>query len=98
MEDKRQMIEKNPAYGEIVCRCERISKQEIIDAIHRPCGAKTIKGIKKRVRPGMGPCQGGFCEPLVAAILAEELGIPLQEVLYDSHSSHLGEISKGGRG
>lgn len=98
MEDKRKMIEKNPAYGEIVCRCERISKQEIIDAIHRPCGARTIKGIKKRVRPGMGPCQGGFCEPLVAAILAEELGIPLQEVLYDSHSSHLGEIGKGGKG
>lgn len=92
---KQQKIKENPAYGQMVCRCEKISKQEIIDAIHRPCGATTIKGIKKRVRPGMGQCQGGFCEPYVAQILAEELQKPLADIPYDSVSSTLGEVNKG---
>lgn len=96
MDEKQRMIQKNSAYGQIVCRCEQISRGEIIDAIHRPFGAKTMKAIKKRVRPGMGQCQGGFCEPHVAKILAEELHISLSEVLYDSEDSKLGEISKGG--
>ena len=74
------MVKENPDYGQIVCRCEQVSRGEIIDAIRRPVGAKTVKGVKKRVRPGMGRCQGGFCEPYVVDILAAELGISPLEV------------------
>lgn len=95
LKQKQQKIKENPAYGQMICRCEKISKQEIIDAIHRPCGATTIKGIKKRVRPGMGQCQGGFCEPYVAQILADELQKSLADIPYDSVSSTLGEVNKG---
>lgn len=95
LNEKQKKIKENSKYGHIVCRCENISKQEIIDAIHRPCGARSIKGIKKRVRPGMGFCQGGFCEPVVAKILAEELHMPLSDVIYDGAESKLGAINKG---
>lgn len=93
-EEKQAVIQKQPLYGKMICRCEEISYQEIVDAIHGPCGAKTIKGIKKRVRPGMGKCQGGFCEVEVAKILAKELQLPLHEVLYDETSSTLGQEVK----
>ena len=65
-----------------------------MDAIRSPCGAKTIKAVKKRVRPGMGKCQGSFCEVEVAKILAEELHIPLADVLYDRDDSRLGAEAK----
>ena len=88
-EERNEMIRKNPAYGKIVCRCEQISEGEIIDCIHRVCGARSVKGVKKRVRPGMGRCQGGFCEPLVVNILARELGISPLEVVLDSEASRI---------
>jgi len=73
IEERNELIKKNPNYGEIVCRCEQISRGEIIDCIHKPCGATTIKGVKKRVRAGFGKCQGGFCEEVVFNILLKEL-------------------------
>lgn len=91
-EERNAVIQNNPLYGKIICRCETISEGEIVDCIHSICGARSIKGVKKRVRPGMGRCQGGFCEPLVAKILARELGIPLDEVTLDGKTS---EILKG---
>ncbi|MBQ1321331.1 MAG: NAD(P)/FAD-dependent oxidoreductase [Solobacterium sp.] len=87
--ERDAMIRRQPLYARIICRCEQISEQEIIDCIHGPCGARSIKAVKKRVRPGMGRCQGGFCEPRVAAILARELHIPLTEVLLDSRNSRI---------
>lgn len=91
-EEKNQLVKENPDYGQIICRCEQVSKGEIIDAIRRPVGAKSVKGVKKRVRPGMGRCQGGFCEPAVVEILAEELGIsPLDVRLAGSGSVMLVE-------
>lgn len=92
--EREALIQKDARYGRIICRCEKISEGEIIDAIHRPCGATTIKGVKKRVRPGMGKCQGGFCEVEVAKILSRELNIPLKDVLYDAIDSKLGEEVK----
>ena len=77
---RNRIIKENPAYGEIVCRCEEISKGEILDALNAPICVPTVDGIKKRVRPGMGRCQGGFCSPLVAQIIAEHQGIELEEV------------------
>ncbi|MFQ8831480.1 MAG: NAD(P)/FAD-dependent oxidoreductase [Ruthenibacterium lactatiformans] len=69
-----------PDYGEIVCRCEEVSRGEILDALRRPVPCDTVDGVKRRVRPGMGRCQGGFCGPLVTAIIAEEKGISLEQV------------------
>ncbi|MCD2492997.1 NAD(P)/FAD-dependent oxidoreductase [Lacrimispora sp. NSJ-141] len=90
-EEKNRMIAANPTYGKIVCRCERISEGEIIDSIRKPVGARSIKGVKKRVRPGMGRCQGGFCEPEIVRILARELGIREEEVVYDREGVRLFE-------
>lgn len=79
-EEREALIKENPDYGIIICRCEEISKGEILDALRSPVCVPTLDGIKKRVRPGMGRCQGGFCSPLVTKIIAEELGIPVTEV------------------
>ena len=79
-EDRSELIKKNPAYANIICRCESISEGEIVDAINRPVGAKSLDGIKRRVRAGMGRCQGGFCSPRVMEILSRETGKPLEEI------------------
>ena len=86
-EEKNAIIREHPEYGEIVCRCRGISRGEIEEVIRRPAGATTVKGVKKRISPGMGRCQGGFCEPLVVDILAKELGISKMDVRYDSRDS-----------
>ena len=72
LEERDALIKKNPAYGHIVCRCEEISEGEIIDAIHSLIPPTTIDGVKRRVRAGMGRCQGGFCQPAVVSLLAKE--------------------------
>ena len=87
IEKQNEMIRKNPLYGKIVCRCENVSEQEIIDCIHRPVPATTIRAVKKRVRPGMGRCQGGYCQPSVLRILARELGIAETEVCLNEPGS-----------
>lgn len=87
LEERQKYIEMNPRYGEIICRCERVSAQEIINCIKRNCGARSVVGVKKRVRPGMGKCQGGFCEPLVVKLLAETLNISPLEVDYKDEGS-----------
>lgn len=88
-QERNELIRQNPAYGRIVCRCEQVSEGEIIDCIHSTCGARSVKGVKKRVRPGMGRCQGGFCEPLVVNILARELHISPLDVVLDSKQSNI---------
>ena len=88
-EAKAARIKKDPRFGRIVCRCERITEGEIVDAIHRNAGATTVDGIKRRLRPGMGRCQGGFCGPRVVEILARELHIPMTEVRKDRPASVL---------
>ena len=88
-EDQAKKIAENPKYGKIICRCETISEGEIVDAIHRPCGARTIDGVKRRVRAGMGRCQGGFCGPRVLEILCRELDVPPTEILKENHGSPL---------
>ncbi|MBR2066650.1 MAG: NAD(P)/FAD-dependent oxidoreductase, partial [Solobacterium sp.] len=88
-EEKNTYIQTHPSFGNIVCRCEQISEGEVVEAIHEPLGATTIKGIKKRVRPGMGKCQGGFCQPLILEILARELNCKPEDVLYDQVGSQI---------
>lgn len=79
-DERADLIRRQPAYGQIVCRCESVSEGEILDAIHRPLGARSLDAVKRRVRAGMGRCQGGFCSPRVMDILSRELGLPLEEV------------------
>lgn len=88
-EEKAEQIAKNPLYGNIICRCETVSEGEIVEAIHRPGGARTLDGIKRRVRAGMGRCQGGFCAPRVIAILARELGVDPVTLQKESRGSRL---------
>jgi glycerol-3-phosphate dehydrogenase len=80
LEQRDAMIRENPDYGEIICRCEQISRGEVKDALHRNIPCDTLDGVKRRVRPGMGRCQGGFCGPLVLQIIAEEIGKNVAEV------------------
>lgn len=77
---RADLIRKNPAYGTVICRCETITEGEIVDAIHRVPGAKSLDGVKRRTRAGMGRCQGGFCSPRVMEILSRELGVPMDQV------------------
>ena len=79
-EERAQACRENPAYGSIVCRCEQITEAEILDAIHRPVGARSIDGVKRRTRAGMGRCQGGFCSPRVLEMLCRETGMSPLEV------------------
>lgn len=79
-EERSRLIRENPAYGNIICRCESISEGEIMDAIHRPLGARSLDGIKRRTRAGMGRCQAGFCSPKVMEILARELETDLMHI------------------
>ncbi len=87
--ERAEKIRENPLYGNIICRCETISEGEIMDSIHRTLGAKTLDGVKRRTRAGMGRCQSGFCSPRVMDILSRELGIPLTEVRKNAKGSEI---------
>jgi glycerol-3-phosphate dehydrogenase len=91
LDQKQAAIKKNPDYGIVVCRCENISKGEIIDAVHSPLPANSLDAIKRRIRPGMGRCQGGFCSPIVMQIIAEQSGIKLQDVTKNGEGSYVVE-------
>lgn len=80
LEERNQLIKEQPAYGNIICRCEMITEGEIIDAIRRPLGAKSLDGVKRRTRAGMGRCQAGFCSPRTMEILERELSISMFDI------------------
>lgn len=88
-DERMEAVHANPLCGHIVCRCETVSEAEIIEAIKGKIPAHTIDSIKRRVRSGMGRCQGGFCGPNVAKILSRELNIPLNEILKDHKGSEI---------
>ena len=88
-EERVKLIKEKPAYGNIICRCEMITEGEIIDAIHRPLGAKSLDGVKRRTRAGMGRCQAGFCSPRTMEILARELEIPMSEITKSGGKSRI---------
>lgn len=84
---RQALIEKDPTYATVVCRCEQITEGEIREAIRR--GARSLDGVKRRVRAGMGRCQGGFCSPRTLELLHEELGIPMTELTKSGGDSRL---------
>jgi glycerol-3-phosphate dehydrogenase len=79
-DEREKALEENPAYGNIVCRCETVSEAEVVEAICRMPGARTLDGVKRRTRAGTGRCQAGFCLPRISAILARELNVPLKNI------------------
>ncbi len=87
--EQKHLLKRNPLYGRIICRCENITEGDILDSIHRPVGAKTLDGVKRRCRPGMGRCQGGFCSPLVQEILARELNVPVKDIVLEKKHSYI---------
>ena len=97
-EKKKELIAADPNYGNVVCRCETVTEAEILEAIRRPVGGRTIDAVKRRVRTGMGRCQGGFCGPRVIEILARELNIPIEEVRLNLLGANMlsGELRKKG--
>lgn len=88
---KEELIESDPAWGQIVCRCETVPEAEIVAAIRRRPGAVSVEGVKRRCRAGMGRCQSGFCQSRVVAVLARELGCDPSEVLLEDAGSWLVE-------
>lgn len=88
-DEKLALCKEDPSYGRIICRCETITEGDILSAIHRPLGARTIDMVKLRTRAGMGRCQGGFCSPRVAELLSRELDIPLDEITKRGGESRL---------
>ena len=99
IEEMNALIKENPAYGTIVCRCESITEGEILDAIHRPLGARSLDGVKRRTRAGMGRCQAGFCSPRTMEIINRELGLPYEKITKSGGKSNIilertkGEVS-----
>ncbi len=89
VEEREALIKENPAYGAIVCRCEMVTEGEILDAIHGIIPARTLDGIKRRTRAGMGRCQAGFCTPRNVELIAREHGIPMEEVVKSGRNAHV---------
>ena len=89
LEERNELIKKEPAYGRIICRCESVTEGEILDAIHRPLGARSLDAVKRRTRAGMGRCQAGFCSPRVMEILQRELGLKMEDIHKNDSGSWL---------
>lgn len=83
------MIAANPAFGQIVCRCESVTLGEIEEALTRAPRAKTLDGIKLRTRAGMGRCQSGFCQPAQLELLMKEYGLKAGQVTKNGKNSFI---------
>ena len=88
-EEQNRLIRENPDYGEVICRCEKVTRAEILAAIHNPLGVDTMAGIKYRTRSMMGRCQGGYCQMRIAQMIEEELGRKETEVQYARKGSRM---------
>ena len=90
-EKKKQaeLIKENPDYGEVICRCEKVTKAEILQAIHNPLGVDTMTGVKYRTRSMMGRCQGGYCQMRIEQLIEQELGKKETEVQYEREGSNV---------
>ena len=86
---RQDLITRDPAYGQVICRCEGVTEGEIRDAIRRVPGARSLDGVKRRVRAGMGRCQGGFCGPKVMELLSRELHVPITALTKGGGESRL---------
>ena len=88
-DEQAAAIEADPDYGEIVCRCECVTRAEIRRAIHNPLGVRTVTGIKNRTRATMGRCQGGYCQTRITDMIEQELGLEPEQVRYSKPGSQM---------
>lgn len=88
-EERDAAIKADSRYGNVICRCETVTEAEIIQAIHKGPGARSVDAVKRRLRAGMGRCQGGFCGPRVIEILARELGVTEEEICKNQKGSEM---------
>ena len=96
-EARAALVEREPAYGRVICRCETVTEGEILDALRSPIPPRSVDGVKRRVNAGMGRCQGGFCGPRVVDILARELNLSPGDIVQDQAGSWLlDRQTKGG--
>lgn len=97
LKERNELIKCNPKYGHIICKCEYVSEQEILDVLNRSCPPHSIKALKKRVRAGFGRCQGGMCQPSVLNILASYYNVDVKDVNYDDLGTNIiDEVTKVG--
>jgi glycerol-3-phosphate dehydrogenase len=88
-EMKKTLVQQNPDCGEIVCRCEQITRKEVLDALNNPLGARSLNSIKYRTRTMMGRCQGGYCLHRLVQILVEDFGLSPQDICLNGDNSYL---------
>lgn len=88
-DERNELIRRHPEYGNVICRCETVTEGQIIDAIRRPLGARSLDGVKRRTRAGMGRCQAGFCSPKTMEILAREWKVPMDQITKCGGNSRL---------
>ena len=89
LEERNKLIKEHPEYGNIICRCEMITEGEIMDSIHRPLGARSLDGVKRRTRAGMGRCQAGFCSPRTMEILEREVPMSMFDITKNGVGSNI---------
>lgn len=88
-EERAAAIAEDPRYGNVICRCETITEAEIVRVIHTPPYARSLDAVKRRLRAGMGRCQGGFCSPRIVEILARELNVPVEKITKNEPGSEI---------
>jgi glycerol-3-phosphate dehydrogenase len=86
---RQALINLDPDYGEIVCRCQMVTKREVLDAIHNPLGVKTVASVKYRTACMMGRCQGGFCQMRIAQLIMKETGKTAGDILYSREGGNM---------
>ncbi len=91
LDDKARnaLIAENPDYGELVCRCQKVTRAEILQALHNQLGVHTMVGVKYRTRSMMGRCQGGYCQMRIAEMIEEELRVKAEDIRYARQGSWL---------
>lgn len=87
--ERAALVEREPAFGRVICRCETVTEGEILEALHGPIPPRSVDGVKRRVNAGMGRCQGGFCGPRVVELLCRELGLSHDQITQDQAGSWL---------
>ena len=87
--EQQELIDSDPRYGRVICRCETVTEGEIVEALRRSVPVTTIDGIKRRTRAGMGRCQGGFCTPRIMDIMSRELDIPIESISKSRETSNI---------
>ena len=90
-EERIAAVEKDPNYGDLVCRCEQVTRAEIIDAWNNPFGSKSLRSLKMRTGAMMGRCQSGFCLPKIIKVLEQEFNVCPEEIMGSDSGTQLFE-------